>query len=123
MTQPVRSDELRLDDMLDALRDIREHLRLGWEVFSRDRDLQKVIAYDLTIFGEAGKRVSVRTKKTNPTIPWTEVIEYGNNLIHEYHTLDLKDTWEFYRSELRNLERKLRRVRVVALERDSQEEG
>jgi uncharacterized protein with HEPN domain len=113
VSEPVSSDQGRLDDMLDHLRDIREHLRTGWEVFSRDRDLQKVVAYDLMILGEAASKVSKTTQKRNPTVPWSALANYRNQLIHAYGNLDLKDTWEFVQRDLRRIERKLARVRVV----------
>jgi uncharacterized protein with HEPN domain len=98
--------------MLDMLRDIREHLRAGWAMFSRDRDLQKVVAYDLMILGEAASRVSKRTQRLNPRVPWTQLANYRNELIHDYGSLDLKDTWEFAQRELRGVERRLARVRI-----------
>lgn len=112
MSEEQGRDERRVDDMLDMLRDIREHLRLGREVFFRDKDMQKVVAYDLLILGEAANKVSKRTQKANPGIPWTDLVEYRTDLIHEYQTLDLEGTWEFSQRTLPALERRLRRVRV-----------
>ena len=112
MTPGPGEDQGRIDDILDLLRDIREHLKVGWEVFSRDRDLQKVVAYDLVIMGEAVTKVSKQTQKRNPRIPWTALAEYRNALIHEDTGLSLADTWEFVQKELRGVERKLSRVRV-----------
>lgn len=114
MTPSIEKDQRRVDDMLDKLRDIREHLRIGWEVFSRDKDLQKVVAYDLMIVGEAASRVSRSTQRRNPKVPWSRLAEYRNQLIHEYGGLDLKEAWAFAQDELRNLERHLSRVRLSA---------
>lgn len=98
--------------MLDRLRDIREHLRVGWEVFSRDKDMQKVVAYDLMIIGEAATKVSRPTQRRNAKVPWTRLAEYRNQLIHQYGDLDLRDTWKFAQDELRQLERQLARIRL-----------
>ncbi|EQD59368.1 protein containing DUF86 [mine drainage metagenome] len=112
MSEDEARDERRVDDMLGTLRDIREHLRLGREVFFRDKDMQKVVAYDLLILGEAANKVSKRVQKANPGIPWTDLVEYRNDLIHEYQTLDLEGTWEFAQKTLPSLERRLRRTRI-----------
>ena len=112
MKASILSDQGRVDDMLDRLRDIREHLRVGKERFENDADLQKIVAYDLMILGEAAGRVSRRTQLSNPKVPWTALANYRNQLIHEYGNLDLKDTWEFVQSELREVERRLSRVRI-----------
>jgi uncharacterized protein with HEPN domain len=113
MTDPGSADERRIDDMLDMLCDIREQLRIGREVFVRDRNLQKVVAYDLMILGEAASKVSQRTQNKNPKVPWSELATYRNELIHEFGSLALEETWEFAQRELRDVERKLSRVRVV----------
>jgi uncharacterized protein with HEPN domain len=112
VTRPVGPDQGWVDGMLDVLRDIREHLRVGWAVFSRDLDLQKVIAYDLLITGEAASKVSKRTHRRNPTIPQSQLADLRNELLHEYGGLNLKDTWDFVQGELGGLERKLARVRI-----------
>lgn len=113
MTTESDRDARRIDDMLDVLRDIREHLRIGWEAFSRDRDTQKIVAYDLMILGEAAGRLSRRTQKANPGIPWDDIVEYRNDLIHEYQRIDLEGTWDFVTQKLPALERRLRRARVA----------
>ncbi len=112
MSAAVERDRRRIDDMLEMLRDIREHLRIGWEAFSRDRDTQKVVAYDLLILGEAASKTSRRTQKANPRVPWDDIVDYRNALIHEYQRLDLEGTWDFAVHRLPELERRLRRARV-----------
>lgn len=113
MTSESERDARRIDDLLDMLRDIREHLRIGWEAFSRDRDTQKVVAYDLMILGEAAGKLSKRTQEANPGIPWDDMVDYRNELLHEYQHLDLEGTWNLVTQKLPALERRLRRARVA----------
>ena len=112
MSGAIERDRRRIDDMLEMLRDIREHLRIGWEAFSRDRDTQKVVAYDLMILGEAAGKTSKRTQKANPRVPWDDIVDYRNALIHEYQSLELAGTWDFTVHRLPELERRLRRARL-----------
>jgi uncharacterized protein with HEPN domain len=107
------ADQRRIDDMLDKLRDIRELLRRGREAFEHDPLVQKAVAYDLLILGEAAGKVSQRTQKSNPVVPWAALIAYRDELIHEYGNLALEDTWEFVQRDLRKIERRLSRVRVI----------
>ena len=106
-------DARRVADMVEMLDDIRDRMRPGWDAFSGDVTQQKVVAYDLMVLGEAASKVSRRTQSANPKVPWTVIVEYRNELIHEYGSLDLKATWEFVTHRLPGLERDLRRVRVV----------
>ena len=43
----------------------------------------------LEIIGEAATRVTAATQKSNPTIPWAQVIGMRNRLIHGYDVIDL----------------------------------
>ena len=69
MSGGVERDQRRLDDMLDMLRDIREHLRSGKDAFLANRDTQKIVAYDLRIVGEVASKVRGATQRANPGIP------------------------------------------------------
>jgi uncharacterized protein with HEPN domain len=107
------SDAGRLDDMLEMLEDIRRQMRIGWEGFSRDPNVQKVIAYDLMILGEAASKVSRATQRANPKVPWSEMVNLRNELIHEYGRLDLKSTWQYVQHRLARLEQRVRRARAA----------
>ena len=100
--------------MLDKLRDIRDLLRRGREVFEHDPVVQKAVAYDLMILGEAAGRVSQRTQKANPAVPWSALAAYRNELIHEYGNLALEDTWAFVQRDLRRIEQRLSKVRIIS---------
>ena len=109
----TEGDARRVADMVEMLADIRDRMRAGWIAFSGDATQQKAVAYDLMVLGEAASKVSRRTQAANPKVPWTTVVEYRNELIHEYGHLDLKATWEFVIQKLPGLERDLRRVRAI----------
>jgi uncharacterized protein with HEPN domain len=48
----------------------------------------------LEIIGEAATRVTAATQKSNPTIPWAQVIGMRNRLIHGYDVIDLDILWQ-----------------------------
>ena len=108
--RPV-ADLQRIADMLEHLESIRAETRVGKDAFRADPRAQKVVAYDLLVIGEAAAKVSRSTQRANPSVPWSGLVGYRNQLIHEYGTLDLEETWEFVRETLPSLERRLRRAR------------
>lgn len=112
MKDPQRGDAQPLDDMLDALRYIREHLAVDLESFARNPDLQKIVAYDLMILGGAANHVSQRTQKSNPAVPWAELVSLRNELLHESFALEIEKTWKFARQRSPAVEHRIRRVRV-----------
>jgi uncharacterized protein with HEPN domain len=107
------ADAARVEDMLEMVEDIRRQMRIGWEAFSRDPNVQKVVAYDLMILGEAASKLSRDLQRTHPGIPWTSLVDLRNDLIHESGRLDLRSTWQFVSRRLPGIERRLRRVRAL----------
>jgi len=118
MTAEKRRDAQRIDDMLNAIREIEEEVgSLGRAEYEKDRTVQKAVTFDIMVLGDAASRVSQRTKKANPAVPWAELARYRNaeetGPAHGYFGFDLAGTWTFVRETVPDLGRKLRRVRVA----------
>ena len=115
MTAGRRRDAQRLEDMLKAVREIGqevgERTRAAYEA---DQTVQKAVTYDIMILGDAASRVSRRTQKANPLVPWRELADYrnkdGSGPAHGYLGFDLTGTWKFVEG-LPQLERRLRKVK------------
>ncbi len=117
MTPGKRRDGQRLDDMLKSIREIEdETIGLGREEYQQNRLVQKAVTYDIMCLGEAASRVSQRTKKANPQIPWAELARYRSDEeegpAHAYFNFDFPGTWTFIRDVIPKLGGKLRKVRV-----------
>jgi len=113
-SEPPDRDARRISDIIEHLESIASELKIGRDAFKADRRVQKIVAYDLAIIGEAASKVSKRTQQANLQIPWTDLVEYRNDLLHEYQTLALDQAWVFARDVLPGLERRLRRIRVTS---------
>ena len=46
------------------------------------------ILYQITIIGEAARRISTEFREQHPAIPWREMIGMRNVIVHEYDQLD-----------------------------------
>jgi uncharacterized protein with HEPN domain len=62
----MRSDRLRLEDMLDAIGVVEKYLPVDRAAFDRDPPLQSHIYRHLMIVGEAAWRLSQAIKDQNP---------------------------------------------------------
>jgi uncharacterized protein with HEPN domain len=118
MTRGKRRDSQRVEDMLKAVREMREEVRgMGRAEYAQNRTLQKAVTYDIMILGDAASRISQRTKKSNPSVPWAQLAAYRSNEehgpAHAYFEFDLAETWPFVRDTLPDLARKLRRVKIA----------
>lgn len=54
------------------------------EGFARDPLLRSAVERQLTIVGEAARRVSEAFKGTHPELPWREMIAQRNVLVYDY---------------------------------------
>ncbi len=88
-------DPAHLFDMIQAGEKVRRYLAdVSFEVFLRDEILTDAVGRNLTILGEAARRVSDAFKLAHPEIPWRKIIALRNILVHEYEDINPEDIWE-----------------------------
>jgi uncharacterized protein with HEPN domain len=92
---PRPDDPTHVRHMFEAARKIQmfsEHRKKA------DLETEELFALGLVrlleIIGEAATRVTAATQKSNPTIPWAQVIGMRNRLIHGYDVIDLDILWQ-----------------------------
>ncbi len=94
-------DLARLKHMLDSTEAILSFAK-GKRRASLDNDLlfQSAVLRQLEIIGEAAGRISEKTKKRLPHIPWKELVGLRNRLIHAYFDVDHDIIWKTIREYL-----------------------
>jgi uncharacterized protein with HEPN domain len=65
------------------------------------------VLYQLTLIGEASKRLSDAFRSRHEDIPWADLRGMRNILIHEYHRVDLQEVWHTARHDLPILHQQL----------------
>ena len=61
------------------------------------------ILYQITIIGEATKRLSQSFRQQNSEIPWREMARMRDVIVHKYDQLDLDIIWDVVRNKLPKL--------------------
>ncbi len=78
-----RPDAIRLHHMLDAAHEALEFVRGKTEHnFGADRMLVLSLVKEFEIIGEAAGKVSEPTRRQLSQIPWQDVVDMRNRLIH-----------------------------------------
>jgi uncharacterized protein with HEPN domain len=54
---------------------------------------QDAILRQLTIVGEAAKRISTEFRTEHPQIPWTKIAGFRDVVVHDYFRVDLQEVW------------------------------
>jgi len=98
---PVRAWKFRITDILEAVQDSLEITRdMDYEAFCQDKKTMKAVLYNLAVIGEAARKVPEEVTNRNPGIPWREMGDMRNVVIHEYFGVDTKILWETIKNEL-----------------------
>jgi len=106
-----RDDLIRLRHMLNAAEEALAFTSgKSKGEFSRDRMATLAVVKDIEIIGEAAGKVSVETMEKHGVIPWRDIIDMRNRLIHAYYDVDLEVVWDTLRKDLPPLVKTLREI-------------
>ena len=62
------------------------------------------ILYQITIIGEATKRLSQSFRQQHPEIPWREMAGMRDVIVHEYDQIDFDVIWDVIQNKLSSLQ-------------------
>lgn len=103
-----RSDDLRMQDILDAAVQIRDVVADGREVWAKDCLRQLAVERLLEIIGESANALSDDFRAQYPGVPWRDVIGLHVVLAHHYHRVDPNQVWIIAAEEIPRLVEQLR---------------
>jgi len=87
--------------MLDAAREALDFVRGKTEhSVGADRQLVLSLVKEIEIVGEAAGKVSEPTRKQLPQIPWADIVDMRNHLIHVYFDIDVGVVWDTVSKDL-----------------------
>ena len=88
-------------DMLQASRKILEYaVGLNEEQFRTSGLHQDAILRQLTIVGEAAKRVSVELRASHPEVPWRQVAGFRDVVVHNHARVDVREVRRIVQEDL-----------------------
>ena len=88
-------DETTLLDIANAARLIHTFIQgMTKEAFLSDLKTQSAVLHQVTVIGEAVKRLSQAFRERHPILPWALMAGMRDHLIHGYDTVDLEEIWK-----------------------------
>jgi uncharacterized protein with HEPN domain len=94
-------DEAWILDMLNACRRIQRYAQgVDGVTFLGDELRQDAIVRQLTVLGEAAKRVSLEYLTAHPEIPWQQIAGFRDIVVHQYERVDLPRVWQIVTEHL-----------------------
>jgi uncharacterized protein with HEPN domain len=108
---PPRDWQLRVRDILDAIAAIQAHVRgMDWETFRGDQKTIDAVDYRLAVIGEAAAGVPPEIVQAHPEIPWRQMRDTRNVIIHAYFGVRTDVLWGTIHNDLLPLVPLLKRL-------------
>ncbi|MBA7518350.1 hypothetical protein ES705_10420 [subsurface metagenome] len=80
-----------MQDILDAIEKAQRFVEnLSYEEFTKDDKTVFAVVRALEIIGEAAKNITDNNRKKNPDVPWKDMSEMRDILIHDYFGVDME---------------------------------
>ncbi|GAB4178263.1 MAG: DUF86 domain-containing protein [Geothermobacteraceae bacterium] len=96
-----RDVSLYLNDILASGRAIQRYLcNTSYEDFLADRMRQSAVIREFEIIGEAVSKLPDDLKGREKDIPWQDIKDFRNLLVHEYFGVDLLIVWKVVEEDL-----------------------
>ena len=96
-----RSDRLYCRDILESGTAIQNYVEgIDFKAFAEDRMRYSAVIREFEIIGEAVGKLSAVWKQARPGVPWQDIKDFRNLLIHEYFGVDLEIVWNTIQDEL-----------------------
>jgi uncharacterized protein with HEPN domain len=90
-----RDYEVYLDDISEACRNVGDYTAgFTYETFIRDGKTVDAVLRNLTVTGEAAKRLPEDVRKRFPGVDWRKVCGLRDVIVHQYSGIDLELVWE-----------------------------
>ena len=100
----MRRDEVYLLDILIAAQKALKFVKgIDRNEFEENEVIQNAVLRPLEIIGEASGKISKDFRKRHPEIPWGDMIDLRNRLIHEYFRVDYGAVWDTIQDDLPKL--------------------
>jgi len=108
---PPRNWTLRVVDILDAIAAIQQFTAgMDFATFTSDRKTLDAVLRNFTIIGEAARHVPDDVIVAYPEIPWQDMRDMRNILMHEYFGVNLRIVWNTVQIYLPPLAPQLQRI-------------
>lgn len=99
-----KSDRVFLEHILEEIAVAQE------AATDRDKDsaiVKRAVIRSLEVIGEASKNLSEELKRTHNHIPWRDMVDFRNVLIHEYFGVSMPLVWQVVENDLPLLKKQI----------------
>ena len=108
---PLREWKLRIEHILEALDRIGRYTQgMTFEEFAADERTIDAVVRNFTVIGEAARHVPAEVTSQYPSLPWREMWDMRNIVVHAYFGVSEQILWDTIQTDLPPLLAPLREV-------------
>jgi len=97
----MKDDTLYLGHIRDAIDSIESYIKgISYNQFVSNKMMTDAVVRELEIIGEAINNLSKDFRSDHPQIPFRDIIDMRNVLIHEYFGVNTKIVWDTCKKNL-----------------------
>jgi uncharacterized protein with HEPN domain len=94
-------DKIRIRHMIDAAEEALSFITdISETEFNKSRMLVLSIIKEIEIIGEAASKIPEDTRLKHSNVPWQDIIDMRNRLIHGYFDVNVKLVWNTLKNDL-----------------------
>lgn len=106
-----RNEQLLIADILEAIDKIQRYLEgMSYETFINDEKTVDAVIRNFEIIGEAANQMPKTFTEYHSEIPWRDLSDFRNVLIHAYFGVDLQMVWQIVEFDLETLKKKMQNI-------------
>jgi uncharacterized protein with HEPN domain len=96
----LNRDKLYVKHILESIRRVHEDIHGDERVFRSNRTIQDAVVRNLQVMAESTKRLSDVAKASQPAIPWHQIAQFRNRIVHDYLHVDYDVVWDIIQNDL-----------------------
>ncbi len=106
--QLKRRYDIYLQDILNAIERIQEYTDgMEYDTFVDTPLVRDAVFWNLQVIGEAVGQLPATVKEEHNEVPWRDVRDFRNIVVHKYWEIDTRLVWEIIEDRLPALQRQI----------------
>jgi len=107
----LRKYNLFLNDILENIYDIEDFIgEYNFNEFKNDKKTVKAVTNCFTIIGEAVSNIPDKIKLKYKHIPWKDIKNFRNLVVHQYWKVDYEAEWSIIKTKLDILKKQIKEI-------------
>ena len=109
-----RDYKLYINDIKESISQIEKYIQnISQEDFEKNKLVQDAVVRRLEIIGEASRNIPRSLKERNKHVPWIQMSQFRDFIVHSYFEASLKRIWKSATEEIKIVKESIKSIVFV----------